>query len=347
MKMQKSKIKIYLGFVMILFVGVLFFSLKDNFRDILYNLSHVNFLWLIVAIGFVFLSKYFIGLTTYELGVKENKNLSLSRMIQVALIYPFYAGITPSSIGGEGFEIFYLKQCGISYGGGTNIQMQKFILYGISLLSTNALVVILNFFTGIVVDSSFVGSAVTLNFIVNLALLGGGFLITYNKWIKNFILNGGVNILSRVKIIKDPDKSREKIDEFLVNFDDGAKTLHKNRKLFWKLIIYNILSLVFLIIAAWPVARAMHIRGISVLNLFILATYAKMMCLLVVTPGNSGAAEYCFIYLFTGLIPEDDIMSYMLIWRLITYYIPLVTGGIIAMLWERRRVREEAISIKS
>ncbi len=332
---------------MILFVAVLFFSLKDNFKDIVHNLSHVNILWLMLGIGFVFLSKYFIGLTTYELGVKENKKLSLSKVIQISLIYPFYAGITPSSIGGEGFEIFYLKQCGISYGGGTNIQMQKFILYEISMISINVLVVILNFFTGIVVDSSFVGSAVTLNFIVNLILLGGSFLITYNKWIKNFILNGGVNILSKIRIIKDPDKSREKIDEFLVNFDEGAKTLHKDKKLFWKLVVYNALAIIFLTIAAWPVARAMHIKEISIINLFVLAAYAKMMCLLVVTPGNSGAAEYCFIYLFTGLIHEDGIMAYMLIWRLVTYYIPLVTGGGVAMLWERRKTREKVISTES
>lgn len=347
MKMQKSKIKMYLGFVLVLFVCVLFFSLKDNFKDILYNLCHVNIMWLIVGIAFVFSSKYFIGLTTYELGIKENKNLSLSKVIQIALIYPFYAGITPSSIGGEGFEIFYLKQCGISYGGGTNIQMQKFILYEISLLSINTLVVILNFFTGIVVDSSFVGSAVTLNFIVNLVLLGGGFLITYNKWIKNFILNSGVNILSKIRIIKEPDRFRDRIDDFLVNFDEGAKTLHKDKKLFSKLIIYNLLSIFFLILAAWPVARAMHIKEIGIGNLFILAAYAKMMCLLVVTPGNSGAAEYCFIYLFTGLISEDGIMAYMLIWRVVTYYIPLVTGGAVAMLWERRRVREETIGTES
>ena len=337
----------YLGFVVALFFCVLFFSLKDNFRDIVYNLSHVNILWLILGIAFVFLSKYFIGLTTYELGIKENKNISIKKMIQISLIYPFFAGITPSSIGGEGFEIFYLKQCGISYGGGTNIQMQKFILYEISLILINIVVVILNFFTGIVIDSSFVGSAVTLNFIVNLTLLGGSFLITYNKWVKNFILNSGVNILSKIKIIKDPNKSREKIDDFLINFDEGAKRLHKDSRLFWKLIVYNILSIFFLIFAAWPIARAMFINDIGLGNLFILATYAKMMCLLVVTPGNSGAAEYCFIYLFTGLISEDGIMSYMLIWRLVTYYLPLVTGGIMAMSWERRKSLEKINSIES
>lgn len=345
--MQKSKIKVYLIFVLILFVGVLFFTLKDDFDEIIRNLLKVNVLWLVVGIAFAFLSKYFIGITTYALGIKENNKLSKNKMIEIALIYPFFAGITPSSVGGEAFEVFYLKQSGLSYGGSSCIQMQKFILYLSSLLMVNFTAVILNFFTGIVVDSTFVGSAVTLNFIVNFVLLGGCFLITYNRKVKDFILHKGVDILGKVKILKDPDKSREKIDEFLEKFDDGATKLRQDKKLFWKLIVYNILSLFFLIIAAWPIARAMHIKNISIINLFILATYAKMMCLLVVTPGNSGAAEYCFIYLFTNLINENDIMAYMLIWRFVTYYVPLVVGGFIALHWGRRRAYEKINSTES
>lgn len=345
--MQKSKIRIYLGFVIILFVVILFFTVKDNCVDILYSLSEVNLWWLILGILLVFLSKYFIGITTYELGIRENKNISLSKMIQIAFIYPFYAGITPSSIGGEGFEIFYLKQCDISYGGATNIQMQKFILYVISLISMNALAVIFNLFTGVVVDSSLVGSAVTINFIVNLALLGGCYLITYNKWVKNFILNSGVKLLTKIRVIKNAEESRDKIDSFLVNFDEGAKALNSNKKLFWKLIIYNFLSIVLLMIASWPIARAMHITNISIINLFILSTYIRMMCLLVVTPGTSGAAEYCFIYLFSSLASSNDIIAYMLIWRLVTYYIPLIAGGMLALLWERRKRNEKITCTES
>ena len=347
MKMQKSKIKIYLVFVIVLFVCVLFFSLKNDFKDILHSLYNVNYIWLLFGIVFVFLSKYLIGLTTFELGKKENKKISMSKMQQIALIYHFYAGITPSAIGGEAFEIFYLKQSGISLGGASNITMQKFILYEIALIIVNTVAVIINFFTHIVVDSSFVGSAITLNFIVNFVMLGGCFLITYNKWVKNFILQKGVFFLNKIKIIKDVNKSRDKIDEFMVNFDEGAKSLRSDRHLLWKIGVYNIFSLFFLMIAAWPIARAMHITNISFINLFILATYAKMMCSLIVTPGASGAAEYCFIYLFTGLIEENDIMTYMLIWRFATYYVPLVVGGILALSWERRKVHEETTSSKS
>ena len=344
---EKNKIKTYMGFVVILFVGVLFFSFKDDYKAILTALGSVNILWLILGIAFVFLSKYFIGLTTYHLAKKENKNVSMKKMQEIALIYPFFAGITPSSVGGEAFEVFYLKDCDISYGGASNISMQKFILYQIALIIVNFLVVILNAFTHIVADTSFVGSTITLNFIVNIAILGGCFLITYNRWIKNFILKNGVNILGKMRIIKDPEESRKKIDDFMDSFDKGARELHKDKRLFWELVWINILSLIFLIIPAWPIARAMHISNISLLNLFILATYAKMMCLLMVTPGNSGAAEYCFIYLFTGLIEENDIMANMLIWRFVTYYIPLIVGGVIAISWGRKKKDEKTISTES
>ena len=40
--------------------------------------------------------------------------------------------------------------------------------------------------------------------------------------------------------------------------------------------------------------------------MFILSTYVKMLSLIFITPGNSGAAEYNFVYLFTGLISESD-----------------------------------------
>ena len=67
--------------------------------------------------------------------------------------------------------------------------------------------------------------------------------------------------------------------------------------------------------------------------MFFLSTFVKMLSLIFITPGNSGAAEYNFVYLFTGLISESDIMAYMLMWRLVTYYIPLIVGGLIAITW--------------
>ena len=71
--MEKKKIKLYLVLVFALFVFVLYFSLKDNYMAIINTLAKVNILYLLLGIGLVFLSKYFIGLTLYYLAKKEKK----------------------------------------------------------------------------------------------------------------------------------------------------------------------------------------------------------------------------------------------------------------------------------
>lgn len=342
--MNQKKIRLYLVLVIVLFVFVLYFSLKDNYMDIINTLSNVKVFWLILGIIFVFLSKYFIGLITYYLARREKKDTSLLKMVEIALIYPFFAGITPSAVGGESFEIFFLKETGISLGKSSNIAIQKFILYQISLVIIDTIVVILNLFTNIVPNTSLVGSSITLNFVVNIAILAFCFIVTYNKKFNHFIVEKGVLFLHKIKIIKDLEKTQAKVDNYLDNFNEGADDLRKDRKSFIKLIGLSMISYAFLMLAAWPIANALSITGISILNFFILASYAKMMCLLIVTPGNSGAAEYCFIYLFTGLIAEDGIMAYMLIWRFVTYYIPLITGGVLAITWGRGKNNEEANS---
>ena len=63
--MKKNKLTIYLTFVIILFVCVLYVSLKDDYKDILNALNDVNILFLLIGVFFMFLSKYFLGETLY------------------------------------------------------------------------------------------------------------------------------------------------------------------------------------------------------------------------------------------------------------------------------------------
>lgn len=345
--MQKKKIKLYLILVFILFVFVLYFSLKDNFMDIVNALSKVNLLYLLLGIVFVFVSKYLIGIILFNLARGEKKDVLFKKIMHISFIYPFFAGITPGSLGGESFEIFYLKDTGISYGKSSNITIQKYILYEISLILVNFIVVILNLFTNIVPKTGLVTFVVTLNFVINIVFLSLLFLLAYNSRFNHFVVNKVLAFLYKIRIIKDLEKMQDKLDHYLDNFNDGVDKLKSNKKLFVKLIFISMLSLVFLLISAYPIARSLDINSISFLNLFILSTYTKMISWLIATPGNSGAAEYCFIYLFTGLIGYEDIMAYMLIWRFVTYYVPLTAGGILAMMWRKGENNEETYSIKS
>lgn len=316
--------------------------------DIINTLTKVKLFYLILGILFVYMSKCLIGLIVYLIAKKDKKDVSLKTMLHIELIYPFFAGITPGSLGGESFEVFYFKSgAGLSFGKASNVVMQKYILYLISLILVNFITVILNLFTNIVSFNGLVSSAVIINFVYNIALLGFLFLLVYNKKANHFVMNKGMSFLHKIRIVKDIKKSQKKLNNYLDNFDEGVDKLRSDKKLFIKLIGMSMLSLICLLGAALPIARSLNINNISLLNLFILVTFTRMISLLIVTPGNSGGAEYCFIYLFTGLLASDDIMAYMLIWRFVTYYVPLIVGGILAMLWRKDDKNEKIGSSKS
>lgn len=333
--MKKNKLAIYLASVIILFIIVLYISLKDDYKDILNTLNDVNILFLLIGIFFMFLSKYFLGETLYFLAKKEKSDIKIKDMALIEFIYPFFAGITPSSLGGETFEIMYMKDCGIPIGKASNIAIQKFITYQISLLLINTIAVILSLFIRIVPFNSVIFSFVIINFIVNGFLLGFFFLVAYNKKFNHFIMEKGLQIVHKLHLIKNIDKTKEKLDSYLKNFDDGVDKLRNDKKLFIKVIGIQMLSFIFYMLAAYPVAISLGITNINMIEMFVLATYVKMLSLVFITPGNSGAAEYNFIYLFTGLITDSGIMAFMLIWRFVTYYIPLIVGGVLAVLWKK------------
>ena len=333
--MKKNKLTVYLVIVIILFAGVLYFSLRNDYRDILNTLKDVNILFLLIGVFFMFLSKYFLGETLYFLAKKEKKDIKMKDMALIELIYPFFAGITPSALGGESFEIFYMRDCGIPIGKGSNIAIQKFITYQISLLLINTVAVILNLFMRVVPFNSFIFTFVVINFIVNGILLGFFFLVAYNRKFNHFIMKKGLQIGHKLHLVRNIEKTRERLDSYLKNFDEGVEKLREDKKLFFKVIGIQMLSFLFYMLAAYPVAVSMGITNISAIKMFILATYVKMLSLIFITPGNSGAAEYNFLYLFTGFITESEIMAFMLIWRFVTYYIPLIFGGLLAIVWKK------------
>ena len=72
--MKKNKLTVYLVIVIILFAGVLYFSLRNDYKDILNTLKDVNILFLLIGVFFMFLSNYFLGETLYFLAKKEKKD---------------------------------------------------------------------------------------------------------------------------------------------------------------------------------------------------------------------------------------------------------------------------------
>ena len=58
-------------------------------------------------------------------------------------------------------------------------------------------------------------------------------------------------------------------------------------------------------------------------------------------PGASVGAEYSFIHYFEVIVKEVFIVPGLLVWRFITYYIPMITGGIMFNIIDSKNVKNK------
>ena len=108
------------------------------------------------------------------------------------------------------------------------------------------------------------------------------------------------------------------------------KFLVKNKKLFFKMIILNILECLSYSMMTYFVVRAFVSGGDSATFGFLLACLAKyyicyMASCYIPLPGGTGLMEITFIFLF-GIVVQDYIVWALLVWRIISYYFILIHG---------------------
>lgn len=308
---------------------VLYFSLKDNALETFNELKNMNLFLILLAILFIIFYWLFRSLSLYIFTKKFQNNYKYTSALKLTLTTLFFDGVTPFSSGGQPFQVYYLRKHDVSIVDGTNIVIQNFIVYQISLVLLGIIAIISNQVFNIFPKVGLLQKLVTLGFIVNLLVTVGLFSIAFLKKFNKFICKIVIGLLSKLKIIKNKEEKIEKFNEYIANFNKGAKDLLKNKKLFIKGILYNFIALICFYII--PVIILFAMNDFTSFNLFlsiVASAYVMLMGSFVPIPGGSGGLEYGFIAFFGNFLVGSKLTAIMLIWRFITYYLGMIVGAI-------------------
>ena len=98
--MKKQKMLLNFLVIILLTIAVLWFALKDNYKEILDAISQMNWMSLVTILLWGVLYTVVWGFVYLVLGRKYNKQYSLFNGIVISL-WEHFSGITPSSTGGQ------------------------------------------------------------------------------------------------------------------------------------------------------------------------------------------------------------------------------------------------------
>ena len=324
------KKKIFNIALLIIFTGlVLFFSLKDNFTSTIKEIATMDIKYVLIAFFLLFLFWIFRSYPMYSFCKKINDKFKYKNAFQLTLRTQFFNAITPFATGGQPYQIYYLKQCGINYAASTGVVLQNFIVYQIALVTLGLVALFCNKVFHIFHKVYILQKLIALGFIINTLVIVVMFLVAFDKKINKKLINLGIIVLTKLHIVKNKEAQIKKWDESINNFHENAKILLKDKLSFVGNIVYNFIALCCLYLI--PFFLLLAIGKNDVINpgiAIVTSAYIMIIGSFVPIPGATGGLEYGFVQFYGNFITGPVLSATMLVWRFITYYFGLIVGAI-------------------
>jgi len=332
---MKNKIKKNSIIIFILTIIILYIVLKDNFKETLINLSIMNKYLIIISILIYFLYVIIGGYITY-ITLNDKKRLTLKEAIKHNFITQFFNGITPFSTGGQPMQIYMLKEHKVSIAEATSITITDFILYQVALVLYGIIAVIINYKFKVFPKNEHLSYLVLLGFIINTCVAICLFLITFFPNISKITLDLILKLLTKLKLIKNYTKTKDKLYKKIDEFYIGSKKLRQDKVLLIKGIMLNFLSLTCLYIVPFFIIISLN-QDISIINTIISSAYVQVLGSFVPIPGASGGIEYGYYKFFGNFVENKTLGSTLIVYRFITYYLGMLIGGLIFSLEKKKQ----------
>lgn len=335
---MKNKIKIFTNALIILVVLglVLFFALKDNYREIISLIKSISIIWIVISMLLLFLYRFLIGSSMYLLVRNGKEKISLLRTFQISFIILFFHGVTPFSTGGQPMEVYYLHNEKVPIEKATNIVLQNFMLYQTALILVGIFTIGYNYMFNIFPFNNFMRNLVMLGFFINFAVWLFTFIVAFGKKSGVKLINICTNIIYKLKIIKDKEKWLNRVMDYANKFYDSAISLKNNKKVIFKALLINVLAL--LVLYSIPFVLIYGFKGIDLglFDVIVATSYVMIIGSFVPIPGGTGGIEYSFVYFFGYLLSGSVVPALMLIWRFITYYMGMIIGAIFLVFYRKK-----------
>lgn len=337
----KSKKHYIINAVIILIVTLLtlFYMLKSGMLKQIGYLSKIPWNGILAIILIIFIAMLFQCFVYFNSAKETGTNLNFAESATSYFMGFLGSGITPLKTGHFPFIFYYYAKKKVSFENSLSIVCLNQIVFSITTIISYLVLMILCLANHTVVTIS--GTTINLwlaalaGLLFNLGALLLVILMAYVKPFHRFIVKTCSFFMLKFKKIESREEYEaehtKKMEIYRKQIDYTFKHLYK--------FILPILSF-FLYLAFFcsvPYIIYMFFTG----STFSLADYVFFFSMnqamtyitnVIPVPGGTGVAEFSFLAIFGTAFSESMIGSAMIVWRLLTYYIPVIATFILFLI---------------
>lgn len=246
-----------------------------------------------------------------------------------SMIGQLFNCITPFASGGQPIQAYHMVRTGMPLGLASSALLSKFIIYQtvLTLYSLVVLVFRFAFFSSTISGFGvlvFVGFA--LNTLVVLGLICVGFFPTLTRGLLRWL----VHLLGNARLLKDPETTLQRGNTEIGSFYESFLLLRGNLSLLIRMSLLTALQLTAFFTIPYFVCLALGVGGADYFTVISAGAFVMMISSFVPLPGAAGGAEGSFFLFFQMFFPTGILGVAIIVWRLVTFYLPIAAGTFFA-----------------
>ena len=316
-------------FILVLAGIVYWVVVKDNSVDILSLIKKADFFWIGVAILCLLLMRCCTAYIYKCLCHFTHPHYRLVDGFVNSFSGFFFSAITPSYTGGQFAQAYVFGKQGIPISVAASVLWVDFVIAQ-STLVTSVLLFLLLRFNYFYYNYSQFFIFVIIGFFMNAAIIVVLFMLVRFPRFYKWVMNTGVEIVGKLKLTKDKEVLREKINRTVDRFQNELSIFASHKKLLALLFSIDFVKNLLYYIVPYFVALGLRLAvpANQIIHIMALASFVNVINALIPLPGSSGGTEVTFVLMFSTIFGNIQATSIMLVWRFITYYLMMIIGGI-------------------
>lgn len=339
--MKKSSKKLNLIICGIAFaVMIIYLFVFDKPEKVFSAVRAINPWFIVICI--LFMVGYWLceALTVHSLLKPMHKKAKFYHSWLDTIIGQYFNCITPFASGGQPMQTYYFVKFGVPLGHTLTALLSRFIVYQfvLTLYSVFTLCIGIGQF-GSDLSSKGLIPFVLVGFVVNTAVIV--FLIGIAVWKKGTIkfLNMVISLLTKIRVVKNPVRQRIYFTREVEKFHTNFRFLKNNIPAIIKACIFTFIQLSLYLSITYVLYLGFGLEGSGLLQIMSYQAFVLMISAFIPLPGAMGAAELGFAGFF-GDIFKDFTGTAMMLWRIFTFYLPIIVGMIFTLTLKNKGIEE-------
>lgn len=326
---KKSQL-IGIGIITLLMVAVIAYILRgESISNIINTIFSINPVYILIAILLMVFYIMCEGINIWITMKALKKETTLLNCIGYGFVGFYFSSITPSSSGGQPAQVYIMKKNGISI---TSSSLSLMIL-----LFSHQLVVI--FMAGIsflfAPDFSITYRAgfkllLIFGFCSNAVILVGILMLIFSPQLVFKILNTIGIFLYKIRVIKNRETIRTKIQTSITEYERGAKYMRENPRVIIQVTLVTFVQVVAMFSIPFVIYLALGMSKYSFIDIILVQSVFNIAVSSLPLPGSVGASESIFLDMFKSFFGEFVIPG-MLLTRIANFYSVLILSGVVSL----------------